>query len=484
MEYLETIKNKIDENWDEEVSSLQELIGIRTVAEDKEDDMPFGSGVDKAFKYVLEKGTSFGFDTKNVDNYGGHIEFGGYNIDENGDRKSTSDEVMGIVGHLDTVPEGNDWSVDPFSGICKDGKMYGRGTTDDKGPTLAALYAMKALSDSGIIPQKKVRLILGLDEETNWYGMDYYLSKVSPPDFGITPDAEFPAINGEMGILVFDIAKKFGKGAGDGITLKSFKGGFAPNMVADFARVVINAKDKNKYEDIKKKINSLHEDGKYKINSKAVGKSLEITMRGVSSHGARPELGTNAISQLMEFLQEINFNNEDVKEFIEFYNKKIGFEVDGKSFGCGFYDEPSGKTILNVGMIDMDTKSVRLTINVRYPVTFNEKQIYDSMDQVCTQYNLGIVKNKHQEPIYIPKEDPFIKTLMEVYAMHTGDTESQPMVIGGGTYARAFKNVIAFGSSFPNEKDVAHQKDEFIDLEQLKKITLIYADTIYRMTCC
>lgn len=484
MKAQDRIRSKIDENWEMQLTTLKELISIRSVVSPPEGDFPFGRGVQEAFEYVLRLGESFGFVAKNVDNYGGHLEFGGRASGEFDGVVSGEPfgEIMGIACHLDTVPEGEDWDFSPFGGEIADGKLYGRGAVDNKGPTVAVLFAMKALQDLDLIPEKKVRLILGLDEETRWEGMEYYLSKVSPPDFGFTPDAEFPAINGEKGILVFDLAKKFERATGKGLELRSLQGGTAANMVADSARAVIRAEDKERYEEIRGRIATLQEEEKMQIRGRAVGKSFEITVKGVSSHGARPELGVNAISLLMGFLGELNFAKDDVNDFITFYNKHIGMETDGKSLGCRMEDEPSGATVLNVGMMETDPKAARVTINVRYPVTVSSEDIYSSLEPVCTEYNLGIVKGKMQESIYFPADDPFIETLMDIYREHTGDEESQPKVIGGGTYARAFRNVIAFGSSFPGERDIAHQKNEFIDLEQFRLMTNIYADAIYRLT--
>ena len=228
----------IEEYREEIIGTLQELIAFRSVAAASLEGAPFGAGVRDAFEYMLNKAKADGFDTENVDNYGGHIEFGGYLLDEEGDLVGTSDEVMGILCHLDVVPEGKDWDYEPFGGQVAEGRIYGRGAIDDKGPTVAAYYAMKALKDAGVVPEKKVRLILGLDEESGWKGMDYYLKRVRHPDFGFSPDAEFPAIHGEMGLLIFDLAKKLGKSAAGakGISLRSVTGGNAPNMVADHAR--------------------------------------------------------------------------------------------------------------------------------------------------------------------------------------------------------------------------------------------------------
>lgn len=471
MKYIQLI----EEYKEEMVKTLQELVAIRSVAGAAEGDAPFGQGVQEAFEYMLQKGQKEGFDVENVDNYGGHIEFGGYELDENFEIIGTNDEAMGILGHLDVVPEGQDWDVEPYGGQVIEGKIYGRGTTDNKGPVVAAYYAMKALKDAGVVPEKKVRLILGLDEETEWKGMEYYLKKVKAPEFGFTPDAEFPAIHGEMGILVFEIAKKIGKSPQKGIMLRSVTGGNAANMVADSARAVIRAES---YDKIKEKVAAFRDETGYKITAKGTGKSLEINTQGVSSHGARPEKGLNAISIMMLFLDQIGIANEDVCELIHFYNNCIGFELHGDAMGCGLSDEVSGKLIFNVGMVKIDDEAARLTINIRYPVTMNEEQVYHSMMATINKYNLGIIKLKHQEPIFFPEDDPMIVTLMDIYRKHSGDYESKPIVIGGGTYARAMKNAVAFGAAFPGEPELAHQKNECISIDSMVKSAKIFADAI------
>ncbi|MEL7657255.1 MAG: dipeptidase PepV [Bacillota bacterium] len=476
MKYLELI----DEYKEDMIKTLQELVAIKSVASDPVGDFPFGKGVQDAFEYMLKLGKETGFEIENIDNYGGHIEFGGYIFDEEGDMIGTSDEIMGILAHLDVVPEGKDWDYDPYGGQLADDKIYGRGTIDDKGPAVAVFYAMKALKNAGIVPEKKVRLILGLDEETGWKGMDYYLKHVKQPDFGFTPDGEFPAIHGEKGILIFDIAKKIGKTPANakGVNLRSMTGGNAANMVADHARAVIKA---DSYDSIKEKIAEFRKITGYQINAKGIGKNLEITTLGVSSHGARPESGLNAISILMKFFDEINLENEDVRDFIDFYNNHIGFELCGDSMNCGLEDEPSGKLIFNVGMVNIDDESASLTINIRYPVTMNDEQVYNTMLPIINKYNLGIIKKKNQEPIYMPKDDEMIRTLMDVYKKHTGDVNSEPMVIGGGTYARAVKNTVAFGANFPGEPELAHQKNEYISVTNLIKCAKIYADAIFKL---
>lgn len=467
----------IEEYKDEMIKTLQELISIKSVITQKDGDAPFGTGIQKAFEYMLEKGREEGFQVENIDNYGGHIEFSGSPSGQKAGTPKTDGGIMAVIGHLDVVPEGGDWDFDPYGGELSEDRIYGRGAIDDKGPVVASFYAMKALKDSGFIPKKRVRLILGLDEETNWTGMDYYLQRTETPAFGFTPDCNFPVVYGEMGVLVFDLVKRVGKTSGrvDGAVIQSLEGGNAPNSVADHARVVLSS---DTYPEVIEKLSKFKEETGYSIDVKINGNKLEITAQGVSSHGARASLGLNAISILMKSLSRIEAANRDIGCFIDFYNKHIGFELDGESLGCGFSDEHSGKLILNVGMIKLTEGRLTLTVNIRYPISCGEEKVYGSMEPVLSNYGIEIVRKKHQAPIYLPREDKMVATLMDIYRRHTGDEESEPIVTGCTTYARAVKNSIAYGAVFPGEPELGHQKNEYITVKNLLTLARIYADAI------
>lgn len=463
MDYLKNV----DVSKEEMIRSLQELISFRSVLGDTKPDMPFGEGVHKALMYMLNKGEELGLSTKNVDNYSGHIEIG------------EGEEILGILVHLDIVPEGTGWQFDPFGGEISDGKIYGRGAIDNKGPAISVLYAMKAIKDANVKLSKRVRLILGTNEESsNWGGINYYLSREETPDFGFTPDANFPVIHAEMGILIFDLIKKIKARTEGGITLKTITGGNAPNMVPDACKAIIMADD---YKKVKEAVDAFNHETQYKIETRMRGKSMEVSSIGSSAHGAHPERGINAISILMQFLGSIHFSNDDVNDFIAFYNEKIGMNLHGENIGCHFQDEISGELIFNVGQIKVDDKTMGLTINIRYPVTMQSDKIYEGLRTVTDAYEFGIVKQGEQDPIHLPQDHPVVKTLMQVYQKHTRDLESEPIVIGGGTYARAIENAVAFGPTFKGQPSVEHQRDEYIEIDAFMRATHIFADAIYEL---
>lgn len=268
----------------------------------------------------------------------------------------------------------------------------------------------------------------------------------------------------------------------EGLELRSLKGGFAPNSVADNCRVVVNSSKPEVYDDLKEKITLYREETGYKVNYKGVGKSLEITVTGISAHGAKPELGLNAVSVMMDLLGRFYFVNEDVNDFIAFYNQYIGFCLDGEKMGVGLKDEPSGNLIFNVGMAEFSKEAGKFVINIRYPVTFTDEDIYGRIDELLTRYNIGLIKKGHKGPVYFPKDSKLITDLMAVYQEHTGDMESQPKVIGGGTYAKATPGIVAYGALFPGDEDLMHQKDECLEIARLEQMTKIYVDAIYKLS--
>lgn len=452
----------IDHYKDDMIKDLSNVISIKSIVGEKEGEYPFGREVHRAFETMLNIGKRDGFKTKNVDNYGGHIEFTG-----------EEESIFALLGHLDIVPEGSGWDTNPYEATIVNNKLIGRGAVDDKGPTIAAYYAMKALKDSGFKPKKTIRLILGLDEETSWEGMEYYMSKEKTPEMGFAPDADFPVIHCEKGLIIFDLFKNFKNCKTDGINLVSLKGGNAPNMVADYAKATIEGADLT--ETIKK----YKEENDADIVCVKTQLGCDIIAKGVSAHGAMPEKGVNAITLIIESLKNVVFANDEINNFIKFYNDKIGFDYHGERFGCNFEDEPSGKLNFNVGVININQDEVKLTINIRYPATMKENQIYDGIESVNEGYNIDRVD--HLAPLYVPVDHPLVEVLMDVYREFTGDQKGKPLVIGGATYARTVPNCVAFGPVFPGQDAVEHQPNEFIYIDSMIQSTKMYAEAIYRL---
>lgn len=459
--------NLIDGYKEEIVKSTQEIIRIKSVEEEAKPNMPFGEGPYKALEYALKISKEMGFETKNLEGYAGYAEFGEGN------------ETVGVLVHLDVVPEGEGWTYPPYSGEIHDDKIFGRGTADDKGPAIATLYAMKALKESGLTLNRKIRIIFGTNEETGWGCMDYYFKHEKPPTMAFTPDADFPVIHGEKGIIVFNLEQKLNSNSCCGIKLVELKGGNAPNMVPDHAEIILEIEEPEAFYN---KYRSYIKDKDYPTNIHLENNIVKITAKGISAHGSTPEKGENAISYLMDVLSNCLSGECDLCDFINLYNERIGFKHYGEGIGCGYEDDVSGKLNFNPGMIKLDGDKIILTINVRYPIKSSAKEVYDGIRENLNGTKVELVEGKGDtKPLYVPKDNFLVEKLMEVYRAQTGDLDREPITIGGGTYARAMENAVAFGPMFPGQPDVAHQKDEYISIEHLMKITKIYAHALYEL---
>ncbi len=454
----------IRDDFDRLVEETAAILRYESVEDLNDPNTPYGQAVADCLQHFLALGESMGFQVKNVDGQAGHIDFG------------EGDEIVGILAHLDVVPAGDGWTVPPYAGEVKDGHLYGRGTLDDKGPAMASLFAMKALKESGFEPKKKIRLILGTNEETGWGGIKYYLDREKAPDVAFTPDADFPVIYGEMGILVFDLVKPITSELDDGgIALLSIEGGNRPNMVPDHAEARLKCT-----KPIDHILKAYLDETGAKIQIEEEGDTVLLTATGKSAHGSTPHLGRNAISDLMGFLTLIDLKIGDRSGFVRTYEHHIGSDLHGERIGCALEDEASGKLIFNVGTVHLDEKEGRLVINIRYPIAHDSTTVLDGIRSSLEPWGFHLEKINDHGPISFEKDHPLITTLTDVYADITGERLS-PITIGGGTYARALENAVAFGPLFPGQEELAHQPDERISLKDLERITRIYAEALYRL---
>ena len=381
--------------------------------------MPYGRHVFEALKYMLDLCGSLGFRTKNCENRIGWAEIG------------EGEELIGILAHLDVVPAGNDWDYPPYDLTIADGQMYGRGVVDDKGPAFCAVMAMKELLDSGLPLKKRVRIIFGCQEETgDWLDMQYYREHEELPSYGFTPDADFPAIYGEKGIITLYVSHPI---TGSGI--KTAEGGNAVNMVADHAKIVTDG-----------------------------GQMIQTS--GVSAHGSTPEEGENAITKAMEAAAP------DCA-FAAKYMDLIGYNLHGEALGLDFSDEQSGKLTMNVGLLKTDEERITLGIDIRYPVTLKSDEIKQKINETFEAQGFTAEITEHMDPVFMDKNGDVIRTLIGAFREVTG-IEDEPTVIGGGTYARAMPNIVAFGPIIPGHPCTEHMKNEHISEEDFETAMKVY----------
>lgn len=405
----------------EMIEALQKLVSFQSIAKEEGPEYPYGKEVCGAKEYVLELAKSFGMRAEDVPGKYAYIEIG------------EGPRLIGILSHLDVVPAGDGWTQDPFGGEIVDGKIYGRGTTDDKGPTIAVLYAMKALKEKTTL-SARIRLILGQTEENGeWRDIEAYTDAEEIPECGFTPDGDFPAIQNELGAMVFQVQMPqsgFLQG----------EGGTAPNMVPARARVKT-------------------EFGTYEVSGKAC-------------HGCAPWLGLNGISELMEKV----YQAEPENRFVRMYADLIGKTIYGEKLGVAAEDE-SGKLTLNVGLFEVRDETATLMVDIRYPAKKNPDEISGSLVRQFSSYGASCECVYHVRPLYTPSDSPVLGALLSAYREVTGD-DSRPISIGGGTYAKAMPNMVAFGPNFPGHENREHMEDEYILVEDFLKLEEIYERTL------
>lgn len=403
----------------EMIEALQKLVSFQSIVKEEGPEYPYGKEVHRAKEYVLNLAKSFGMRVTDVPGKYAYIEIG------------EGPRLIGILSHLDVVPAGDGWTQDPFGGEIVDGKIYGRGTTDDKGPTIAVLYAMKALKEKTTLPAR-IRLILGQTEENGeWRDIEAYTEAEEIPECGFTPDGDFPAIQNELGAMVFQVEMPRAESG-----FREGEGGTAPNMVPAHARVKT-------------------EFGSYEASGKAC-------------HGCAPWLGVNGISALMEKVHRAEPENR----FAEMYADLIGKTIYGEKLGIAAEDE-SGKLTLNAGLLEVGADKVTLMVDIRYPAKKNPDDISGSLVRQFSSYGASCECVYQVRPLYTPSGSPVLNALLSAYREVTGD-ESRPISIGGGTYAKAMPNMVAFGPNFPGHENREHMEDEYILVDDFLKLEEIY----------
>ena len=432
------VRAAIEAAFDDYKKDLAKLVSANSKNAKAAEGAPMGKGARQALDSMLAIAKRLGFKTTiDAEGYYGYAEIG------------EGKELFGVLGHMDVVPADDieNWDTDPFKMEEKDGKFWGRGVIDDKGPTLAALYAMKILLDSGVEIKQRVRFIFCTDEESLWRSVKRYVANEEHPSFGITPDADFPLLYAEKGLVEYDLFAKDEK-------VVDLKGGTAYNAVAGEASIPMD-------EEVKKQMDAFG----YEYQEK----DGRLVAKGKSAHAMEPEKGVNAIVHLMEAMVAAG-DTSSIAKFIA--------EKGNDSYGTGIFgdvsDEMSGKLRFNVGLIDYKDGEQKMGIDIRFPVTYAKEKVDKALADMAVQYNIEVKEFNYLRSIYIATDTPFVKTLMQAYQEVTGDTKSQPISTGGATFARSMENIVAYGALFPGRPQTEHQANEMVIIDDLKKAQEIY----------
>ena len=445
----------IESMHDEMIDTLQKWIRVPSVKGEAAPGAPFGKEVRSMLDMALADCEQMGFKTQNFDGYIAHADLG----------EGSDEDARAILAHLDVVPEGDGWKYPPYGAVIENGRMYGRGTSDDKGPAVAALYAMKAVKDVGIPLRRKVRLILGCDEESGWEDIAHYNKVATMPRMGFSPDASYPIINIEKGICRLEL---HGVLSNEGLQVIAFNNGERPNvipgrasaLVAGDAATVAQAEAAAKKLDIPAEV-------------QLTDKGVSITVTGISGHAAYPETARNANGEMLLLLRELGVQGD-----LRLLADKIGLDYKGEGLEISVSDGISGYLTCNLGIIRAGEGGVYATLDIRYPVMTNPDMIIKNVSASLPGMRVEAMEVK--EPHHVPAGSELVQNLLDAYHEVTG-YERKCLYTGGGTYARSLQEGVAFGASFPQDEDLAHQANEYADIEGLYKNIKIFALAIVKL---
>ena len=411
------------------------LVAIDSVQAEPTDLSPFGDGVGKCLNEVLKIASSLGFETRNEQGYYGTATIG-------------EGEEFGILGHMDTVPYKNQtWTKKPLGEVIN-GVLYGRGVLDDKGPTVCCLYAVYKLIQDGYTPKRKIKFIFGGNEESGWKCIDRYKQVEKMPKDGFSPDADFPVIYAEKGILHLKVSIDKPK------ELLSIKAGERPNMVIDMCFAEIDT-ELAKPTDIN-------------VCAKMENGKTSIKTYGMGAHGSTPEKGDNAFIHTLHYLSDA-LGGVYTKMF------NLLYSIKGEGLWINCEDDKSGALSLNVGVATIENEKFTMYLDIRYPVSFNYEDIVNRVTKAFDFAQVELIS--HQPPLYVDKNDNLVQSLLKAYN-DVMDTSEAPIAIGGGTYARAMEHGVGFGPVFPGKQSCAHEADEHFSVADFEKAFDIYYEAI------
>lgn len=446
---------------------LLELLRIPSVEGEPMPGAPFGEEVRRALAKIAELAQNLGLQANLTDHYV-TVDFG----------DGASPQALGILSHVDVVPFGEGWHLCPTGEIADD-KIYGRGSLDDKGPTIATLYALAAIKDfaaeNDIPLARPIRMIVGGNEESGSRCIKKYIEDNGSPAFGFSPDANFPVIFAEKGIVLMQA-----KGAAAQSNIKSIQAGTVVNAVPGKAEAVICGIDSQA-------VNELLRD---KFNDRGISLTvladspnteIKITAPGKAAHGSMPEKGKNAAALLLSFLSELPLSEAE-HDAVSQINALFGQDYNGIAAGIATEDEISGALTLNMGTLNWQDSEYTVGLDMRYPISASFAEIHADLANICAENGIKLEISEHKEPLYVPTDQAPASQLLELYREY--EAQAEPLAIGGGTYCRAFKNFVAFGPLRPQTNDLMHQADEYITKEDFKFLQRIYAQAIWRLASC
>lgn len=456
------IYNYVDANLTKMIGTLSELVAIPSVKGKAVPGKPYGEECAKVLDKMLNIASSFGFRTENHKNRVGTIDF-----------YPDGEPSLGILCHLDVVPAGDGWKTPPFSMFMSGGKLYGRGTMDDKGPAVCVLYAMKAIKDCGIKLSKNVRFIVGTDEENGSSDLAWYKKQAKLPPNVFTPDGSYPVINIEKGMIRGEISAKCAVGGTKSVI--SATGGTVINAVPESASATVVG-----FSDIELTLAAKNAGIGQLVTFKKDSDKTVITVKGKSAHASTPAEGINAVTGLCSMLGRLYGDDESTVMFRSLSALFPFGETDGKSLKIAASDEKSGALTEVLSILSYSKGTLTGKFDIRFPLCRSVERVKTGLEKAFAAKNMELSDFSGVEPHETPADSEFVKTLSKVYEDVTG-ARSGCIAIGGGTYVHDIEGGVAFGAEFPGEDCKIHSAGEFISAERLKQNAKIFAEAIIRL---
>ena len=421
----------------EMIAAISRLVEIPSVfAESSE--YPFGAAVDHCLDVALAMMAGLGFRTfKAPDGMYGYAEIG-------------EGELFGVLCHLDVVQARREdgWEHDPFRPMVQGDWLCGRGTQDDKGPSVAAIYALKSLLNEGHKLNKRVRFIFGIDEETMWDSIHAYCDREERPVSGFVPDSTFPLTYAEKGLLQLQIR------SGKGFALPC-RGGDSMNAVSAHAECPHDQAVERALRELEF---AFHMDGD------------TVCVEGLTAHAKNPWKGVNANLHLLRALRQAGYEHDAITFACDMLDEKFRFE----GFSQEDLSDFSGPVTVNLGKFSLDEQGAVLGIDLRLPVTCEKETILALVREKAAACHMTVEEFDWLRPIHVPLDSPLVSKLLQAYREVTGDAKTEPYISAGATFARAFDNCVAFGANMPHSPTSEHQPNERISIIKLMQATEVY----------
>lgn len=462
--YKEKIEAYIDAHRQEMLEDICTLCRIDSEKMSYKEGKPFGEGPFLALAKALSMAEDYGFTVTDYENFVGTVDL------------NEGERALDILAHLDVVPAGEGWTVtEPFEPVEKDGKLYGRGTADDKGPAVAALYAMRAVKELGLPVTKNCRLIFGTDEECGSSDIAHYYDVEPEAPMTFSPDGAFPVVNVEKGRLEAHFTRSFAPSEALP-RLKSLDAGIKANVVPGKAKALVEGLE---MEELRTLAKETEKETGVAFELQAVeGGTIRITAVGKGAHASTPEEGVNALTGLLALLVELPFapcgQIQALKELLELIPHG---DTCGERLGIKMEDDLSGSLTLAFSLLKVDGESLEGTFDSRCPICANEENTLAVVKKNMEAKGFTLLTKTMTPPHHVSGDQAFVKTLLAAYERYTG-RKGQCQSMGGGTYVHSLKNGVAFGASMPETDNKMHGADEFAVIDELLVSAKIFAQAI------